>query len=342
MLLSEKEILSIVSNRLPEFCTIGSLQPLDGGNLNHVWRLKGEERNLIIKIAPPHIASNPEMPLSSKRIQFEAKALKLFEQTNLLSSLASDKIRPPHIQFYDHQNHLLVMEDIGPCAHLGEADLADGQYASLGQALGKFIAKLHSRTYKNGDLAARFNNIDIQKTRLHIQYRAAAEYAQKGGIEDVGSIQGRTERLGKQLLQPGKCLIMGDLWPPSILMDRTNIRLIDWEFAHFGNPLQDVGHFAAHCWMLAHSTSQDKRKSAIKKLWGQFWTTYQEMMEDTIFDGQELRGMATHAGAEILVRAAGPFKSGYIYEAYNLKHPLIKEASQKGTQLILSDKLTLF
>lgn len=346
MKLSESEILSIISDELPGFNPQGPLQKLEGGNLNYVWRLEGAKKSLIVKAAPPYIASNPEMPLNVDRIQFEANALRLFNEGSYLHSLISTKIRPPNVAFYNHENNLLVMEDIGAWPHLGAADLNNPHFTDFGGLIGKFIAKLHSRTFEDEKLVEQFNNIQIQQTRFEVQYSPAAEYLKKMGLGDVDSnlVSQKTKALGQALLESGRCLVMGDLWPPSILVDETNLRIIDWEFVHFGRPLQDIGHFAAHCWMMAHTASRNNKKGVHEKLWDSFWQAYQRELEpavDSLIDKGELGDMATHAGAEILVRATGPFKEGYVYEAYDDNHPIIGKAGQKATQLILGDDLSL-
>lgn len=338
MNLSEGEIKSIVAGNLPDFHPKAELQRLEGGNLNFVWRWRGKDQNIIIKITPPYIASNPEVPLSADRLDFEANALQLFEAKNLLHSLVSKRIRPPQVLFYDSRKHLLVMEDVGDLPNLAQVVKEKPEEFELGKKLGRFIARLHLKTHGDNDLADRFNNVDIQQTRLEVQYKSAAEYVKKVGIGDTERIEKKTKDLGQKLLGPGRCLIMGDLWPPSILVDERRLRLIDWEFCHFGRPLQDVGHFAAHCWMQAHTASSNKQKEAFKKIWERFWEQYQEDVGDDLeilFDHREMDDMATHIGAEILVRTVGSFKDGYVYETLGAPSSMIKEATQKATDLIL-------
>lgn len=341
MSLSAKEILPIISRRLPEFEPIEAPREVEGGNLNYVWRLKGRKQNIIVKIAPPYIASNSQVPLSPKRIEFEADALQLFRQGNLLFSLASKTVRPPHILFFDPGHHLLAMEDLDDLPHIAQV-AGQSNYSEYGRLLGKFIGELHKQSFENSELQKRFNNRDIQQTRLSVQYNTAADYLSKTGLSDVDSnlVSQKTKALGEQLLETGRCLVMGDLWPPSILVDSDNLRLIDWEFCHFGRPLQDIGHFAAHCWMQAHSSAHQGEGKTFKRLWGNFWQEYQKVlgsMFDELIDDQEVNDTATHIGAEVLIRATGPFKTGYVYESYDVGHPLIRQATQKARQLITAE-----
>ncbi|TYP93645.1 5-Methylthioribose kinase, methionine salvage pathway [Fodinibius salinus] len=342
-MLSKQQILKIVSEKLPDFEPESSLQSLEGGNLNHVWRLKGSSRNLILKMAPPYIAANPEVPLDPKRIQFESKALQLFGNRELLNPLASREIRPPKHVFYDNKQHLLATEDLGHLPDISRLSNTEISPQQAGRRLGSFIGNIHRLSYNDLDLKKQFTNTSIQKTRREVQYNAAAEYAQRGGGTELKAIQSETQKLGKDLLESGCCLIMGDLWPSSILIDNDKLRIIDWEFSHFGRPLQDVGHFAAHCWMLAHTSSEANRKKMFRELWQYFWESYQEGTESNfshLYDNQEYRDTTTHIGAEILIRAAGSFKNGYVYDGYDKGHPMVKEAVEQAASLIRADNLS--
>ena len=343
-MISQSRIFSILSEQFPAFCPAGDLQPLEGGNLNHVWRVKGQEKSLIIKWAPAHIASNPEVPLSPKRLDFEAHALELFDQGELLETLGTDQVRPPQQLHFEPRHHLLIMEDVGSLPSLSEW-IHPGKHTEVGKTLGRFIGQLHKLTVNNEFLDKQFNNCDIQQTRLNVQYNPAADYLSKAGLSGVASnqISQKTKSLGQKLLEPGRCLVMGDLWPPSVLVKQGRLRIIDWEFVHYGRPLQDVGHFAAHCWMQAHGSSSKERYALFKKLWQNFWNQYQQTLGDTgklLLSDEEMQNMATHAGAEILVRAVGPFQDGYVYEALSPAHPKIQDATRKAKDLILSSRLS--
>lgn len=339
MPLSEQRILSIISRELADFSPVGKLQPLSGGHLNHVWRLKGKTKNLIVKHAPPFIASNLDVPLNPKRIHFEARALKLFQTQGALNPISSDYVQPPHVLYFDDEMDLLFIEDLGRQPSLTEWLVNNEGDGNIGTKLGHFVGLLHVRTFRQKEFNDQFNNSDIQQTRLEVQYKPAVDYAKRAGISDTEAIQSKTEALGKKLLTSGRCLVMGDLWPPSILVKDDKLRLIDWEFAHYGRPLQDVAHFAAHCWMQAH-TSPKEHKTLFINLWKHFWEGYQQTVGRTfeiLFNKEEFDDAATHIGAEILVRAAGPFKEGYIYENFNLEDEKIKEAGIKARELILAD-----
>lgn len=337
-MITEDQILDIIKEHLPAFEAGSELQSISGGNLNYLWRLEGRPYNLIIKWAPPHIAANPEVPLSPERIHFEARALDLFSDGHLLDSLATKEARPPALLHFEPERDLLIMEDLGPKPPIADW-IRDGGDISVGTRLGRFIGKLHRQTLDHPKLIKQFNNQDIQQTRLNLQYNPAADYLRKTGLSDVDPnlVSKKTKALGQQLLEPGRCLVMGDLWPPSVRVADGQLRVIDWEFAHFGRPLQDVGHFAAHCWMQAHQSASPDERNRFKHLWKRFWETYRQQwgsLFGELFTAEERDAMATHIGAEIWVRAAGPFKQGYVYGPLPTEHTSIRQALCKATECI--------
>lgn len=342
-MISNKRIYALIAELLPHFERTDRLETISSGNLNHVWRLRGKSRNLIVKWAPPYIAANPELSLSPKRIHFEAKALTLFKENNLLVSLASEKIRPPSLLGYKAEDHFLLMEDIGRVPSL-DRWLSESGDPAIGTTLGQFIGSLHRQTLDKPSLADQFDNRPIQQTRLQLQYKPADSYALKAGISNTHKLQAKTEALGQKLLGPGRCLVMGDLWPFSLLVIEDRIRIIDWEFAHYGHPLQDIAHLAAHCWMQAHAAASQTTKRTFKHFWDNFWNSYQEETGNhfnQLFDSRELKNAAIHTGSEILVRITGPFKEGYVYDSYPEDHPLIVQAGKKANKLILDEDFSL-
>lgn len=333
---SKEEIYALISEHLPQFERVGSLESLQGGNLNYVWRLRGKDQNLIIKHAPPYIASNPEVPLNSNRIDFEARALKLFEAEGTLSDVSSEQIRPPKSLLYKPDQSLLIIEDIGSVPALDAWLSSAADATQIGSLLGLFIGQLHKTTFNASDLREQFNNKPIQETRNQVQYQPASNYASEIISTQHPNFRAQTKALGEALLDPGKCLVMGDLWPASILIKNSNVRLIDWEFVHFGRPLQDVGHFAAHCWMQAHTAASTHQVSKWEKLWLSFWSKYQQVtgsLFEKLYNREEFTFITTHIAAEILVRAVGPFKSGYVYQNLSYDHPKIKEAVGSAIQI---------
>lgn len=337
---SKKDLLPAIEDLIPSFSANGKIDKLSGGNINHVWRIHRRESSIIAKYAPPHIATNPDVPLNDKRIRFEAKALKLFKRGGLLNHIAKDDIRPPKILAFDVQLSLLIMEDVGAFDELNVVDKQTFSSGSIGENLGTFIGRLHRESYQKADFRESFQNHEIQKVRYQLQYESAHEYAKIADEQKKEVIKTKSRSLGKSLQNPqkGKCLIMGDLWPPSVFVNSDlEIRLIDWEFVHFGRPLQDVGHFAAHCWMQQLTSNTTSESDWWMSLWTSFWSAYKHAagtLFDELFDENEKQKIGIHIGTEILIRAFGPFKDGYVYQDYSEGDQTMEESKEMALTFI--------
>ncbi|MGB0386180.1 MAG: phosphotransferase [Ardenticatenaceae bacterium] len=332
-------LLRHLSERLPEFEAAGMPEPLQGGYLNYVWRVRGTPNSawgsVIIKHAPSHIAAMPDVPLDPRRILIEANALTAFGAQGACSAVASSAIRAPHLFDLDASQHILIMEDVGEHVDLG-AWLHQGRQGSdesriVGSQLGEFIGRLHLLSYGDQQLAPLFANQTIQQTRLEVQYRVIEELAIKCALSDAKMLGERALALGEQFLQPGSCVIMGDLWPPSLLMTSAGLRVIDWELAHFGQPAQDIGHLVAHLWMQRHRAPNRQIAAQadilLQSLLQSYRTTLGDLF-DPIFGTKGIHQSSIHFGAELFVRTVGAFQSGYLYDGLSIDHPLIQEAVQ--------------
>ena len=336
-----EDVLAHLRRRLPDVRPDGAPERLEGGLLNVVWRVPARPESVIVKWAPPYLASAPDVPLDPSRVVFEAHALEALGPGGLLGDVVradvppscsdslprSGGVRPPRRLDLDAEAHVLVMEDVGRGPDLG-AWLRQGHpTAEWGGRLGAFVGRLHRASLDRADLAARFRNLAVQETRHAVQYQAVGELCRQVGLPDAEELGRRAEALGRRLQDPGRCLLMGDLWPASVLVAGDGLRVIDWEFAHFGHPAQDVAHLAAHLWM--HARRAPNPDVEAEATWRRFRAAYAEAL------GPDVRGLwtpdvqrdaAIHYAAEVLVRAVGAFQEGYLYGGLAPEAPPVQEA----------------
>ncbi|MDW7657388.1 MAG: phosphotransferase [Bacillota bacterium] len=326
-----------VAEHLPGF-QITRAQPLSGGLLNFVWRITIQESDLfksvIIKWAPSYIASAPTVYLDPSRILIEAKAMNLFESGGSMAAVAASGIRPPHIYTVDSDRQLIIMEDLGTWPNLSEwlwKHHSSHEVCQAGHVLGQFIGDVHRLSFCQASYASEFDNISVQKTRLEFQYSQIEKYARDARLSDAAELGHIAMNLGTGLLQPGRCLIMGDLWPASIIVTDQGLRIFDWELAHFGRPFQDVGHLCAHLWMHQHRAPDEIVALAFRSFMACFLTSYQSAIQTSqtdIWDANELENCAVHFGCEILSRTVGAFRGEYLYSDLAIEHPIVTEAAQ--------------
>ena len=333
--MTDEDVLPYLRERLPDFTAAREPTRLPEGNLNVVWRVPGRNRSVIVKYAPPYIAADPDTPLDPSRLLIEARCLEALGPGGRLAGATGAAVRTPRVVDVSDEAHVLVMEDLGDLPTLNrwlrmhDSEWVQDVAPTLGNRLGTFLGTLHAATCDDETYAAAFVNRSMQETRQAVQYQGVAGMLEAGGVTDADELGARAEALGAALLEPGRCLTMGDLWPPSVLVDDQRLRLIDWELAHYGRPLQDVGHFRAHLWMQQHRAPSRAVADAVNELRRSFTSAYREALGDTeeaLWTEQERRDAAIHLGAEILVRAVGPFQAGYVYEGLAPDHPSVREA----------------
>ena len=332
----DAHVLPYVRERLGDVSPTGEPRRVPGGNLNVVWRVPAAERSLIVKYAPPYIAADPGTPLDPSRLLIEARCLRALGHGGHLKELAGAAVRPPEVIDLNPDVPVLIMEDVGPVPSFGrwlrEADVQDrsARAAAQGRRLGAFLGRLHAATHNDDRCAGVFSNRPMQETRHAVQYQGVADMLREAGVGDADVLGRRAETLGRSLLGPGRCLTMGDLWPPSVLIaPGNNLRIIDWELAHYGRPLQDVAHWRAHLWMQIQRAPSEAVAKAVAEHWEAFLGAYVGALGDTkdaLWDEAERRDAAIHVGAELLVRAVGPFQDGYVYGGLDAEHPAVQTA----------------
>ena len=334
-----KELVAFAQKYVSGVTDSSPLEELGGGSLNFVWRIQSTSgKSFIIKHAPPYIASMPDIAFDNSRIVFEASILKAFQFRSELNQLIGFGVRPPEFLGNDNRRHLLIMEDVGTGPDLLHAvRLTDYNFASFGRNLGAYIAQLHVQTYQNNWFAENFSNLPVQQTRLQVQYNGCLEFCRRARMPEAAEIGKRCRQLGEKLNSVGKCLIMGDLWPYSILLGCKEIRLIDWELTHFGRPAQDVAHLAAHLWMMSHQAAGQSQKERIDKFRLSFIKSYFKRIakqEPELMTGEDERDFQIHFGAEILARTVGNFQNSYLYDGLPPEHPVIQEATAEARKWI--------
>lgn len=294
----------------------GPAVPLTGGLMNRVWRVPGDPTSVIVKFAPPYVAAAPSIPVDPSRLGYEARALEL-----LAARAAAWPVRAPRLLYHDPGRSVLVMEDLGDLPDLARLLATGAAGRARGAHLGGFLGELHATTR---DLVGH-HNAPVQVTRKAVQYDAVA------GLSGVDPEAARAARdLGRRLLEPGRCLVMGDLWPPSVLgaVAGDELFLIDWEFSHKGQPAQDLGHLLAHLWML-----EDRGPAALRARVAGFREGFLDgyleglgQAGDLLLDEGTRRDTAVHMGCEVLARTRGAFREGFLYAGCPLEGDAVRGA----------------
>ncbi|KAI8323870.1 hypothetical protein GQ54DRAFT_309650 [Martensiomyces pterosporus] len=252
---------------------------LTGGQVNYVWRLANKHgQTIIVKYADTTLSEYPEMKFSVERMDFEARALALFnplqpevlEKSPLLKAaneLIKDLkptpgIRVPKLLYHDHAVPFMVLEDIGDhknyetwCVSNPPTLAADDVY--MCGLIGEWIARLHGFGKLHFDvLKPMFTNTPARDLIGEAVYKNAQERIEKyTDFEDkqemadcIAAFDSEIAAKAKDANDDDRTLVFGDLWSGSLLFDQETrvVNVLDLEFADISLVFGDVGHFVAH------------------------------------------------------------------------------------------------
>lgn len=187
----------------------------------------------------------------------------------------------------DDVDFVLVMSHAARQARTWKADLLAGSVDSAAAAsVGALAGRWHAATLDDGGVAEEFGDLEpfVQLRVDPYHYTIAARHP---------ALAERIDQLAASLLRrgPGRCLVHGDLSPKNVLLGATpsvippptrvvaseagcqpagdapdGIWVIDWEVAHFGDPVFDLAFVLCHlrC-KAAHRAADAARLAAAAK-----------------------------------------------------------------------------
>jgi len=318
---------------------------VQGGLLNDVWRIVDGDQTAILKATPPYIASAPSISLDDSRFLFEVRALREFASGGTLEMLSTEYVRSPVLIDVFEDERVLLEEDFGDIPDLSawlKREIPLQTVTGMAAKLGEFVGKLHSTTFEVESLSHSFTNLSVQVMRHRLQYQFVGQAMEERGCLHWEDIDEQACYAGRRFLSQGVCLTMGDLWPRSILMASGGMRVIDWEFCHFGHPAQDVAHLSAHLWILAHSAAFDEERKRFEAFNGHFLTTYLltvRQLQPYIIETADFDALhRIHFACEILARTVGQFAKNFLFdlpEAHDKKKEAIDHAVSAMTDKAL-------
>ena len=330
MILNRDNIAHYLEERQAEigfFDTDAALQveEIEDGNLNFVYRVfdaSKPEPSLVLKQAPPYIKIlGPDYPLTSERLSYEARALKVYNR------FVNDAV--PTLYFFDPDSDVIVMEYL-PEYRLLRDDLILGKINQIiPKQIGRFMGVVHSQTYDlNIDETSvnryqnEFANTDMQAiTGDYVFTFPFIEHETNfytDGLEDSveilrtdGEFLQQSKILKNIFLKVQRGLTHGDLHTGSVMVNDNSAKVIDPEFAFYGSVGFDIGLFWAN-YLLSYFSHFDTSKiqsdiiSAIIELWENY---VEEFRMDTSLKSRTIHGIFHETvgfiGMEMLRRIIG-------------------------------------
>jgi Phosphotransferase enzyme family len=205
---------------------IARIERAVGGNVSHVFRVRGAHGSVILKIRGDSFARIPALRTDPALIADERQALAVYAG-------AEPSVFPRVLAFHA-QYHAMILTDAFPDRrnyhqHLDERPATAEEMTRLGSTLHRVhraTQDVRTEIRSQGDLWFREHTFDfcLRTTGHDVLSRACDELA----------------------ALPGQQLILGDLTPKNLSLAAGGVAICDLDNVHRGWPLYDVAYFLAH------------------------------------------------------------------------------------------------
>lgn len=211
------------------------------------------------------------------------------------------KVRTPEVLFYDPNDFVLVIEDVGQLPSV-KSWLQPGTgfepARAVGNALGQYLAVVHNSTAAAHGTKASFNGNTTAKYLSSTLYfgrfpAAAAAFGHTGDYLHEASQVGQQE-----VNEANEVLTLGDFWTGNVLIDATEsckprLFVLDLELAKPGTAAFDIGQMAAEMYCLQVFRNTPAGKSLLEA----FLQSYRRTRDVTV----DAAKVAIRIGAHMLV-----------------------------------------
>jgi 5-methylthioribose kinase len=267
-----------------------SVEELAGGVSNVVLAVDAGDRRLVVKQSLPRLRVADEWLAKRERILTEGAALAV-----------AGELTPavvPRVVDVDADAFALTIERApDEWRNWKRVLLDDRADPEVGAVLGRTLGTWHAATWGDDELAARFADYEaFEQLRLDPYHRTVADRVPEAAERILEAAAG--------LRATHRCLVHGDYSPKNVLVGDGVLWVLDFEVAHFGNPVFDVAFMLAHLVLTALHTGRDD----VRRTGDAFVAAYREHC--AVGDDE----LALHVGALVLARTDGKSLEDYLTE----------------------------
>ncbi|MFD9665051.1 phosphotransferase [Rhodococcus sp. NPDC059968] len=272
-----------------------SVEILAGGVSSDVLAVTAAGKQLVVKQALPELKVAEDWKSNPDRILTEAHALNI-----------AGHIRPgavPALRSLDASNHIVVMDRISDRFTPWKTELLKGHInPAIADRLGADLAAWHSATLNRSALGTNFDDLDtFIELRVDPFYRTVTE---RNPI-----LTEQISDLVRQLLDTRQCLVHGDFSPKNVLVDDDEAVVLDWEVAHFGDPVFDLAFLLSH--LLCKSAHDQAHAPQFRECAQLFIRSYRTSTASELAHLDESY-LAGHTAALALARVDGKSPANYL------------------------------
>ena len=226
------------------------------GNINLIFRVSNGKKSLLVKQALPYSWRYPEFMLPVERADLEHEMLQLEARYCPEQTLK--------VYFFDQPNHIQVVEDLNRHIVMREGLMQRIKYPLAARHIGAFAARtlfytsdLFLPSAEKKAMQPRFMNPVMRKLQEDLCFtqpymphpnnrwtRLNDKQVQEVYADDA--LRAEIFLLKERYMTHAQALIHNDLHTGSIMLNQTETKVIDPEFAFFGPMGHDIGSYLAN------------------------------------------------------------------------------------------------
>jgi aminoglycoside phosphotransferase (APT) family kinase protein len=292
---SKEEVVKYLKQEgLIKFDDVALVEHLSGGVSCRVWKVTANTNRWVIKQALGKLDVKADWFSDVERIHREHEVMKQLELVIPDSNI-------PKILHVDYVNHIYLMTCAEEGVETWKELLMNGIFnTDTAKSAANILSEIHSQSHKiDEQVKAGFSD---QKYFIQLRIDPFHRYL----INKYPELSKDINNLITELTEYKTCLVHGDFSPKNMLVEKSgNVVLIDYEVAHWGNPVFDLAYCLGH---LMLKTWHLKKSAEIIELISVFMANYK---------GQ-ISNLLPHLGLMLLARMDGKSPVNYIQDE-NLK-----------------------
>jgi 5-methylthioribose kinase len=299
--LDEGSVISYLTERkllqADSYLGNATVEVLTGGVSCVVLAVTSDEREIVVKQALPELKTKAKWVADQRRAIVEAEAMRVYQ------SITPDSV--PELLDCDEANFTLTMSRLPNTCTNWKQDMLEGRiHPEMGEKLGKILAQWHNETAVNAVIKAKFMEGELfEQLRVSPFYRAVAD-KNPNLLQVINS-------LIKEITTEKIALVHGDFSPKNILATPNHSPIVlDFEVAHTGNPVFDLGFICAHLLCKTIRTDNSAEKEALIATATNFLNSYRQSCNLAIADS-----LPQHVALIALARVEGVSPVNYLDES---------------------------
>ncbi|GBR69888.1 S-methyl-5-thioribose kinase [Gluconobacter kanchanaburiensis] len=272
-----------------------AIREVSDGNLNTVFLVQGTQGAVCCKQALPHVRVAPDWPMPLERALYESRYMRTVAPavTGLM----------PELYAYDAGLFLIVMECLTNHEVLRSALIADRALPGFSAVIGTYVARTVQATgwvgqpfetgarlleQFSGNTALTRITVDLVMTDPYriCERNPEPEAGLRGDVRRLQTdrnLHNAVGRLQGRFLSVRQALLHGDLHTGSIMLDGSDVRVIDGEFATMGPIGFDCGLYLGN--LALHLCAAPHKTTMIRHEMQAFWNSFSNELRASLAQG---------------------------------------------------------